>query len=99
MRQQERLQSRGPDVGLAMETWPLGRFKPYRHNARIHDERHVAEIAASMQAFGAVVPVLAAGDGEIIAGHGRLKAAERLGLKTLPVVVLEGLSEAQEEGA
>ena len=35
-----------------METWPLSRFKPYAGNARTHDERHVGEIAASMQAFG-----------------------------------------------
>ena len=58
MRQHVKVTSSRSDARLSMETWPLSRFKPYAGNARIHDERHVGEIAASMQAFGAVVPVL-----------------------------------------
>ena len=90
-------EARQVDAVLTMQSWPLGRFRPYPDNPRIHDDRHVAEIAASMRAFGAVVPILADPDGEIIAGHGRLKAAEQLKLKSLPVVVLEGLSDPQKK--
>jgi DNA modification methylase len=78
-----------------IETWPLERLKPYTRNAKTHGEDQVAKIAASMAQFGWTVPVLVAGDGEVIAGHGRILAASHLGLTDAPVIVLDHLTEAQ----
>jgi DNA modification methylase len=79
----------------AIESWPLERLKPYARNAKTHGADQVAKIAASMAEFGWTVPVLVAEDGEVIAGHGRILAAEQLGLAEVPVIVLGHLSEAQ----
>ncbi|MBI2717227.1 MAG: site-specific DNA-methyltransferase [Rhizobiales bacterium] len=79
----------------AIETWPLDRLRPYAQNAKTHDADQVAKIAASMAEFGWTVPVLVSGDGELIAGHGRILAATQLGLTEAPVIVLDHLSEAQ----
>ena len=78
-----------------IETWPLARLKPYARNAKTHGAEQVAKIAASMAEFGWTVPVLVDGDGEVIAGHGRILAAEQLGLTQVPVIVLDHLTEAQ----
>jgi len=78
-----------------IETWPLERLKPYVRNAKTHGEDQVAKIAASMAQFGWTVPVLVAGDGEVIAGHGRILAATHLGLTEAPVIVLDHLTEAE----
>ena len=78
-----------------IECWPLERLKPYAQNAKTHGADQVAKIAASMAQFGWTVPVLVAGDGEVIAGHGRILAATHLGLTDAPVIVLDHLSEAQ----
>ena len=78
-----------------IETWPLDRLKPYANNAKAHGDDQVTKIAASMAEFGWTVPVLVAGDGEVIAGHGRILAAEQLGLTEAPVIVLGHMSEAQ----
>ena len=79
----------------AIERWPLDRLQPYAANAKIHGEEQVAKIAASMAEFGWTVPVLVSGDGEVIAGHGRILAAAQLGLMEVPVIILDHLSEAQ----
>jgi DNA modification methylase len=79
----------------AIELWPLDRLRPYAQNAKTHGEEQVAKIAASMAEFGWTVPVLVSGDGEVIAGHGRILAATQLGLTEAPVIVLDHLSEAQ----
>ncbi len=78
-----------------VEHWPLDRLRPYDRNARTHSDSQVAQIAASIVEFGWTNPVLADGQGNIIAGHGRLAAAQRLGLDTVPVLVLDHLTEAQ----
>lgn len=78
-----------------IETWPLVRLKPYAKNAKTHGAEQVAKIAASMVEFGWTVPVLVDGAGEVIAGHGRIRAAEQLGLAEVPVIVLDHLTEAQ----
>ena len=78
-----------------MAFWPLDRLKPYARNAKTHDAHQVAKIAASMAEFGWTVPCLVAADGELIAGHGRVLAAEQLGLAEAPVIVLDHLTEAQ----
>ena len=59
-----------------IETWPLERLKPYARNAKTHGADQVAKIAGSMAQFGWTVPVLVSGDGEVIAGHGRILAAD-----------------------
>ena len=66
-----------------------------RRNAKTHGADQVAKIAGSMAQFGWTVPVLVAGDGEVIAGHGRILAATQLGLTEAPVIVLDHLTEAQ----
>ena len=79
----------------AIETWPLERLRPYARNAKTHGADQIAKIAGSMAQFGWTVPVLVADDGELIAGHGRVLAAEQLGLTEAPVIVLGHLTEAQ----
>jgi DNA modification methylase len=78
-----------------IEQWPLERLKPYARNAKTHGADQVAKIAGSMAQFGWTVPCLVAEDGELIAGHGRVLAAEQLGLTEAPVIVLGHLTEAQ----
>ena len=74
---------------------PVGELTPYAGNARTHTDEQIAQIAASIQEFGFTNPILAGSDGVIIAGHGRLLAAQRLGLDKVPVITLDHLSEAQ----
>lgn len=78
-----------------IEQWPTARLLPYARNARTHSAEQVAQIAASIAEFGFTNPILAGADGVIIAGHGRLAAAQKLGLERVPVVVLEHLSPTQ----
>jgi DNA modification methylase len=75
---------------------PIGKLIPYAANARLHSEAQVAQIAASMKEWGWTNPVLVDEAGMIIAGHGRVLAARQLGLKSVPVMVAEGWSEAQK---
>ena len=78
-----------------VEPWPTARLIPYARNARTHSDEQVAQIAASIVEFGFTNPVLAGSDGVIIAGHGRLAAAQRLGLAEVPVVVVDHLTPTQ----
>jgi ParB-like chromosome segregation protein Spo0J len=78
-----------------IEHWPLDRLVPYDRNARTHSAEQVAQISASIQEFGFTNPILVASDDGIIAGHGRLQAAQELALDTVPVVVLDHLTPAQ----
>ena len=80
---------------LQIEYWPLDRLIPYARNARTHSAAQVAEIAGSIRAFGFSNPILVGEGADVIAGHGRLAAARKLGLKEAPVVVLRGLTDAQ----
>lgn len=80
---------------LAVEYWPIDRLIPYARNARTHSAAQVAQIAASIRAFGFTNPILAGDAGDVVAGHGRLAAARQLGLAEVPVIVLRGLSETQ----
>ena len=84
-----------PAMARHIEHWPTGRLCPNPRNARTHSPEQVAEIAASIVEFGFVNPVLVDSNGGIIAGHGRLLAAQKLGLAEVPVVVLDHLSETQ----
>ncbi|HBP4929129.1 TPA: site-specific DNA-methyltransferase [Pseudomonas aeruginosa] len=78
-----------------IEQWPTAKLLPYARNARTHSEEQVAQIAASIAEFGFTNPILAGSDGVIVAGHGRLAAAQKLGLDVVPVVVLDHLSPTQ----
>ena len=78
-----------------IEQWPTGKLLPYARNARTHSEEQVAQIAASIAEFGFTNPILAGSDGIIVAGHGRLTAAQKLGLEVVPVVVLDHLTPTQ----
>ena len=79
-----------------LEHWPIDRLRPYERNPRTHSPEQIAKIAASLLEFGWTNPILVDGDAGIIAGHGRLLAARELGMKTVPVIELTHLSEAQK---
>jgi DNA modification methylase len=85
-------------VALAdrIELWPMDRLRPYERNPRMHSEAQVDQIAASMVEFGWTNPVLVDEQGGILAGHGRLLAARKLGLAEVSVIRFEHLSEAQK---
>jgi DNA modification methylase len=78
-----------------VERWPLERLIPHARNARTHSEEQVAQIAGSIAEFGFVNPVLVGDDGVIVAGHGRVMAARKLGLSEAPVIVLSHLTPTQ----
>ena len=82
-------------VADKIEHWPLARLLPYARNARTHSDDQVAQIAASIVEFGFTNPCLVGADGVLVAGHGRLLAARKLGLDTVPVVLLDHLSPTQ----
>src|SRR3954471_16696945 len=79
----------------SLEHWPLDRSIPHSRNARTHSEEQVAQIAGSIAEFGFVNPVLVGDDGVMVAGHGRVLAARKLGLAEVPVIVLSHLSPTQ----
>jgi len=84
-----------PWFSTHIERWSTDKLVPYARNARTHSEEQVAQIAASIVEFGFTNPILAGSDGVIVAGHGRLAAAQKLGLDTVPVVVLDHLTPTQ----
>ena len=86
-----------PKMADHIELKSVDELIPYNKNARTHSESQVSQIAASIIEFGFTNPVLIDGEKGIIAGHGRLMAAKKLGLKEVPVVVLDHLSETQKK--
>lgn len=70
---------------------------PYVNNSRTHSDEQVTQVAASIKEFGFTNPILIDDDNGIIAGHGRLMAAKKLGMDTVPTITLEGLTEAQKK--
>ena len=76
--------------------WPIERLIPYARNSRTHSDAQVAQIAASIREWGWTTPVLVDEDGQIIAGHGRIMAARKLGMAEVPVVIAKGWSDAQK---
>ena len=82
-------------MDLNVQQIELEQLVPYARNARTHSESQVAQIAGSIAEFGFVNPVLVGGDNIIIAGHGRVMAAKKLGLKTVPTIKLDHLTENQ----
>jgi DNA modification methylase len=82
---------------LAVTYKATGALVPDPRNARTHPKRQIEQIVASIRAFGFTNPVLADPQGNIIAGHGRLRAARQMELAEVPVIELDGLSEAQKK--
>lgn len=78
------------------ETLPIMTLVPYARNSRTHSPEQVAQIASSLREFGFTNPVLIDEDGGIIAGHGRVMAAQSLAMPTVPCLRLTGLSDAQK---
>ena len=79
-----------------IEQWPLEKLIPYARNSRTHTDAQIAQIAASIAQFGFLNPILVGSDNVVVAGHGRLLAARKLELATVPVVVLPHLTETQK---
>ncbi len=93
------------ELGGAIKRWPADKVErrtlssliPYARNARTHSDAQVAQIAASIKEWGWTSPVLIDPTGSIIAGHGRVMAARKLGLNEVPVMVAEGWTDAQKK--
>lgn len=79
------------------KTVKVANLVPYARNSRTHSAEQVAQIAASIREFGFTNPLLIDEQGGIIAGHGRLLAAQKLGFDEVPAITLQGLSDAQKK--
>lgn len=97
MSKQSKNKSQLPILHLVghIEPRPVDQLLPYDHNARTHSKRQIRQIAASIREFGFVNPLLIGPDDHIVAGQARLRAAHELGMRKVPAIVLEHLSEAQ----
>ena len=82
---------------LSIAYLSIDQLKPDPSNARQHSSEQIRQIAKSIETFGFNVPVLIDADGKVIAGHGRLLAAKRLGWTEIPTIPLDHLSEAQKK--
>lgn len=80
---------------LAVVYWPIGNLIAYTNNARLHSSEQIAEIAASIKEFGFTNPCLVDEAGVLIAGHGRLLAAQQIGMAEVPVIKLGHLTDQQ----
>jgi len=79
-----------------VKRWPLARLVPFARNARTHSAAQIDQIAASMREWGWTNPILVDEAGTIIAGHGRVEAARKLGLLEAPVMIAAGWSEGKK---
>ena len=77
-----------------IEQWEIDRLIPYARNPRKNDHA-VDKIASAIREFGFKVPIIAKSNGDVVDGHLRLKAAQKLGMDTVPVVIADDLSDAQ----
>lgn len=81
---------------MKIETIPIADLIPYARNSRTHSDQQVAQVAASIREFGFTNPVLIDAEDGIIAGHGRVMAARKLGLEKVPCIRLGHLTETQK---
>jgi len=79
-----------------VERWEISRLVPYARNSRTHSDEQIGQIAASIKEWGWTTPVLVDEGGSIIAGHGRILAAQRLKMTEVPVMVAKGWSDAKK---
>ena len=82
---------------LTIDYRKTGELIPYINNSRTHSEQQVQQVAASIKEFGFTNPLLIDEHKGIIAGHGRLQAAQLMGMDEVPTITLEGLTEAQRK--
>jgi len=82
---------------LSIKYKSTGELIPYINNSRTHSEQQVQQVAASIKEFGFTNPILIDDESGIIAGHGRLQAAQLLNLNEVPTITLEGLTDAQKK--
>ena len=75
----------------------IGKLIPYINNARTHSEDQITKLRSSLREFGFINPVIIDKDFNIIAGHGRVKAAKAEGIKEVPCVLVDHLNEAQKK--
>jgi len=75
----------------------ISQLIPYVNNSRTHSEEQIKQLASSMKEFGFTNPVLVDEEDGLIAGHGRIAAAQLLGMEDVPVVIVKGLTEAQKK--
>src|SRR5215468_5598200 len=75
---------------------PIADLKPHPKNARTHSDRQLHQIAKSIENFGFTVPVLIDDRGVILAGHGRVAAARKMGLQAVPTILIDDLSDEQK---
>lgn len=86
-----------PKQPQELESLEVSKLIPYARNSRTHSEEQVIQIAGSIQEFGFTNPVLVGTDNDIIAGHGRVMAAKKLGISKVPCIRLGHLSDAQKK--
>ena len=87
--------SRKDSVLLAIVYRPVEQLKLGADNPRLHSKKQIAQIAESIRSFGFLIPVLTDGQSRVICGHGRVQAAEVAGIRELPTVSVEHLTEHQ----
>ena len=88
-----------------MKNWPasnialrkIAELTPYANNSRTHSAKQIDQIVASINEWGWTMPVLVDEKGMLIAGHGRIMAAQKLGIEEVPTMVAEGWTEAQKK--
>jgi hypothetical protein len=80
-----------------VERWPIQRLRPNRRNPKKHSDQQIDEIAASILEFGFTNPILIEPDGEIIAGEGRWRAAKKMMLPDVPVMIAHGWTDVQRQ--
>jgi ParB-like chromosome segregation protein Spo0J len=80
----------------AVERRKVSDLTPYARNARKHSDKQIDQIVASIKQWGWTIPILIDEDGTIIAGHGRLIAANKMGIEEVPVMVARGWTQAQK---
>lgn len=84
------------NTGMDIEKKNIDSLIPYARNSRTHSDEQISQVAASIKEFGWTNPVLLDGDNGIIAGHGRVMAAKKLGITEIPCIELSHLTEAQK---
>lgn len=84
------------NTALSVQTKALDELVPYASNARFHSQEQIDQIAASIREFGWTNPILLDGDNGVIAGHARLRAAQKLGLNEAPCIELSHLTDEQK---
>lgn len=82
---------------LKVEYLPLDKLKPYKNNAKLHPAEQIEQIKKSIEQFGFNDPIAVWGDDTIIEGHGRLIAAQELGIEKVPVIRLDSLTDEERK--